>query len=111
MIEKILKPEIIIWIIIFVIYLISKLGMGINYLSVFDIVKNHINCFRSSATKKIMIIPVVDYCVVPFLLGASATIVKELDESVINIVTVIVSILTAMFFTLLSVIIEMKAKR
>lgn len=110
MFKDILKPETIVWLIIAIIYLISKLGLGISYLSVYDIIKNHIDCFRSTTTHKIMIVPIIDYCIMPFVLGASAVIIKELDESIINIVTIIVSILTAMFFTLLSVIIEMKAK-
>lgn len=110
MIKEILKPEIAVWILVTAIYGISKIGLGISYLSVTDIIKNHINCFRSTYSKKIMVIPIVDYFVVPFLLGASAATIKILDESIINIVTIIVSILTAMFFTLLSVIIEMKAK-
>ena len=109
-VKLILKPEIIVWIAVIIFYGVSKIGFKLNYLSVSDIVKNHINCFRSETSKKLMVVPIVNYCIIPFLLGASAASIKTLDESIINIVTIIVSILTAMFFTLLSVIIEMKAK-
>lgn len=110
MFKEVFKPEIIVWIVVALIYLLGKVGLGINYLSVSEIIKNHINCFRSSTTHKIMAIPIIEYFFIPFVLGGSAAIIKDLDETIINIVTIIVSILTAMFFTLLSVVIEMKAK-
>ena len=75
MFKDILKPETIVWLIIAIIYLISKLGLGISYLSVYDIIKNHIDCFRSTTTHKIMIVPIIDYCIMPFVLGASAVII------------------------------------
>lgn len=110
MAEFIKRPEIWIWIVVAAIYALSKFGFGLNYLSIGDIVKNHINCFRNSNTNKIMIIPVVNYCVVPFLLGFSAAIIKNIDSSIVNIITIIVSILTSMLFTLLTMVIDMKSK-
>lgn len=109
-IEFILRPDIIIWVIVAVVYILSKVGFGLNYLSVWDIVKGHIDCFKSTKTHKILIIPFIDYCVIPFLLGAAATVTKLIDSTVINIITVIVSILTSMLFTLLAMIIDMKSK-
>lgn len=105
-----LRPDIIIWIIVAMVYFLSKVGFGLNYLSVWDIVKGHIDCFRSTKTHKILIIPFIDYCVTPFLLGAAAAVTKSIDSTVINIITIIVSILTSMLFTLLAMIIDMKSK-
>ena len=48
--------------------------------------------------------------IIPFVMGAATTVTKEIDSSSINIITIIISILTAMLFTILTIIIEMKAK-
>lgn len=108
--EYIQRPEIVIWFIVIIICILSKFGIGLDYLSVTDIIKNHINCFRKKASQKLMIIPIIDYLVVPFLLGASAAQIKIIDADIINVITIIVSILTSMLFTLLALIIDMKAK-
>ncbi len=110
MADFIKRPEIWVWIVVAVIYILSKYGFGLDYLSIDDIVKNHINCFRNSNTNKIMIVPVINYCAVPFLLGVSAAMIKSIDSSIVNIITIIVSILTSMLFTLLAMIIDMKSK-
>ena len=110
MIEFLCQPEVIIWIIIIIIYALSKFSFGLSYLSVTDIVKHHINCFRSTKNKKLMIVPVLDYIVVPFMLGASAAVIKIIDSSTVNIITIIVSVITSMLFTLLAMIIDMKSK-
>ena len=110
MAEFIKRPEIWVWIIVIAIYALSKFGFGLDYLSISDIVKNHINCFRNSNTDKIMLMPVINYCVVPFLLGFSAAIIKIIDSSIVNVITIIVTILTSMLFTLLAMIIDMKSK-
>lgn len=110
MIEFLCRPEVIIWILIILIYALSKFGFGVGYLSVNDIIRHHVNCFRNTNSKKLMIVPVVDYIVVPFMLGASAAVLKTIDSSIVNIITIIVSILTSMLFTLLAMIIDMKSK-
>lgn len=107
--ECMLEPQNIIWIIVIIILLIGKMGFGLNYISVVDILKNHLKCFRNSSGK-IMIIPVVNYMVVPFLMGAATAMSKEINSESINIITIIISILTAMLFTVLTIIIDMKAK-
>lgn len=107
--ERLLLPQNIIWVIVAFILLIGKFGLGIDYISVVDIIKNHLKCFRN-ANGKIMIIPIINYIVIPFLMGISTTMAREINEDTINIITIIISILTAMLFTLLTLIIEMKAK-
>ncbi len=108
--EVIKNPEIILFIVVVSVFLLSKVGLKLNYLSVWDIIKNHINCFRNPRTKKLLIIPIFDYFLTPFLLGIIAAFIKIIDSSVVNIITIIVSILTSMFFTLLGMLIDMKLK-
>lgn len=107
--DHILEPQNIIWIIIIIILIISKFGIGLNYISVNEIVKNHLYCFRNK-NGKLLIIPVINYLVIPFLMGGATTIVKKIDSNTINIITIIISILTAMLFTMLTMVIDMKAK-
>ncbi len=110
MIKVLQRPEILIFAIAGLFVLISKFGLGLNYLSVWGIVKNYVDCFRDSRSKKILIAPIINYFIVPFLIGISAALVKTADSEVVNIITIIVSILTSMLFTLLAVIIDMKSK-
>ena len=107
--EYILKPQNFMWVVIVLILLISKFGIGLSYISVSEIVKNHLNCFRNKKDK-ILIIPVFDYLIVPFFMGAATTLIKEVNNNTINVITVIISILTAMLFTMLTMVIDMKAK-
>lgn len=107
--KTILEPQNIMWIAILLILIISKFGFGLNYISVIDVIKNHLNCFRSTKGK-LLLIPVIDYIVLPFFMGIATTKTKEIDDNAINIITIIVSILTAMLFTLLTMIIDMKGK-
>lgn len=109
-VEFVLRPDVAIWLIIVVVYVLSKIGVGLSYLSVWDIIRGHIDCFRAENTRKILIIPFIDYCVIPFLLGAAATETRIIDSAVVNIITIIVSILTSMLFTLLAMINDMKSK-
>lgn len=107
--ERIFIPQNIIWIIVLSILLIGKFGLKFDYISVKDIIMNHLECFRGS-NGKLKKILVINYIFVPFLMGIATTLSKEIDEDTINIITIIISILTAMLFTLLTLIIEMKAK-
>lgn len=107
--KTILEPQNIMWIAILLVLIISKFGFGLNYISVMDVVKNHLNCFRSTKGK-LLLIPTIDYIVLPFFMGVATTKMKEIDDSTINIITIIVSILTAMLFTLLTMVIDMKGK-
>lgn len=104
------RPEVIIIIAAIAFCAISKFGLKIEYLSVKDIIKNHIDCFRNSSNEKIMIVPVIDYLVIPFLIGFAAALIKGINSEIVNIVTIIVSILTSMLFTFLGMLIDMKSK-
>lgn len=104
-----MEPQVIMWTVIIILLVGSKVGIGLDYISVIDIIKNHLNCFRNKKGK-ILIIPVLDYMVLPFLMGAATTGLKKINDTSINIITVIVSILTAMLFTMLTMIIDMNGK-
>lgn len=107
--SKILLPQNIIWVIVGIIFIIGKFGFGLNYISVIDIVKNHYRCFRSS-NGKVLVFSIINYTIIPFLMGIATMLSKEVDGDTINIITIIISILTAMLFTLLAMIIDMKGK-
>ncbi len=104
-----LDPQNAIWIITILILVIGKFGFGLDYISVNDIIKNHLKCFTNSKGKK-MIIPIINYMIVPFLMGGATAVTKEIDNNAINIITIIISILTAMLFTMLTMVIDMQAK-
>lgn len=108
-INILVEPQYIMWLGIIVVYIISRFLFGIEYISVVDIVKNHVSCFRSG-TGRLLLIPIIDFIVLPFFMGAATVLIKKIDSDSINIITIIISILTAMLFTLLTMIIEMKSK-
>ena len=107
--EHLLEPYILMWSIIILILIISKFGIGLHYISVAYIIKNHLNCFKNNKGK-ILIVPTINYMALPFFMGIATTKIKTINAEAINIITIIVSILTAMLFTLLTMVIDMKAK-
>ena len=112
MIEKvgaIISSPTIIWGVVILIFVLSHYGIGIRYVSTLGIVKNYINCFKKS-NGKILSVPFINYFVLPFVMGYGTVIIKIIDSSTINIITIIISILTAMLFTLLTMVVEMKSK-
>lgn len=108
-IKYIIKPDISIWIIIIFIIIIGKFSFGLNYISVKDIIINHLNCFKSKKGK-FLIVPLISYFGIPLLLASAVTNIKLIDDTTINIITIIVSIITAMLFSLLTVVIDMRSK-
>lgn len=107
--RQLFKTENIIWIIIIIILITGKFGFGLNYISIGDIILNHLKCFKNK-DGKMMIVPIINYMGIPILLGCATTVIKTINSNSINIITVIVSILTAMLFTMLTMIIDMKSK-
>ena len=105
----IFKPEILIWGLLVILLLVGHFIFKFSFCSIKDIVLNHIACFRNRKGK-LLIVPVIYYFGVPALLAIGAVLFKNVNKDIINVITIIVSIITAMLFTLLSTIIEMKAK-
>ena len=108
-IKQILEPDILILIGGVCILVVGRLVFKMKYASVSTICLNYISCFKNR-NGKYLIIPLVYYFGVPFAIAFVAVKKRRMDSEIINIVTIIVSILTAMLFTLLTMIIEMKSK-
>lgn len=102
-------PQILFWLLIIIMFLIGRFGFSIHYLSVKDIVLNHLRCFKK-VNGKWMVIPIINYMIIPFAMGLATVFVKEIDDDIINIIIIIISIFTAMLFTMLTMIIDMKSK-
>lgn len=104
-----LKPDIVMILAVILLLVIGRLIFKMRYASVRMIISNYISCFRKQ-DGKLMIVPVIYYFGIPLIIAFIVVKNKRLDDEIINIVTIIVSILTAMLFTLLTVIIDMKSK-
>ena len=91
------------------ILLVARYVFRLKYINCFDIIKSHINCFRKE-NGEMDIIAVMVYLGVPCLLAIAVMKIRLIDSDTINIVTIIISILTSMFFTLLTLIIDMREK-
>ncbi len=105
----IVKPNILVWIVIIFIILLSKFIFGIDYISTKDIIINHFKCFKSKKGSW-LIVPLITYAGIPLLLAYAVVQMRIIDDSTINIITIIISIITAMLFSMLTVIIDMKSK-
>ena len=104
------RPDVIVCSVVFVLLLIGYRFGGMRYTSIKDIIKNYLSCF-SDDTEKILLLPVVYYFGIPLVISVVAALKHKIDDNIINTVTVIVSILTALLFNLLMLVIEMKSKR
>ena len=58
--DNIMQPKIWMWIIVIAIILITKFVVKLKYISVMEIIKNHLECFRNSN---------YSLCVAPFYNG------------------------------------------
>lgn len=89
--------------------LIGRYVFNLRYINCFDIVIKHISCFKK-ANGKISLIAIFMYFGVPLLIAVALIKIKCIDEDSINIITIIISILTSMFFTLLTLVLDMQKK-
>ena len=80
-----------------------------TFMNCFDVVKKHICGFKKK-NGKISYLSLILYFGVPFLIALSLSRIRNIDGEVINILTVIISILTSMFFTLLALILDLREK-
>lgn len=89
------------------------IGMLFSKNKMFDckeIVKMHLMCFKKKSTGKQSYYAIFIAFVIPATLAVALVMIRRLDDSVINILTIIISILTGMFFTLLTMVLDMKKK-
>lgn len=96
-------------VVVVVLALSGRFVMGMKYLDCSAIIKNHYECYKKE-NGKYKLFPVVLYTIIPVIISFALAQVEGLDGEKINIITIIISILTAMFFTLLALIIDMKEK-
>lgn len=82
---------------------------GKTYINCLDIIRNHVLCFKMD-NGRISKMSIFLYFGIPLLLSIALVRIKGVDEDTINIITIIVSILTSMFFTLLTLILDMRSK-
>lgn len=107
-IEMFVNPSILLAV-SFVIIAIGKFFFKMENAKCLGIIKNHLRCFRKSSGK-LSTISIVLYFGVPMLLALALAIINKINDSAINIITIIISILTSMFFTLLTLVLDIKAK-
>lgn len=107
-IKAILSPYGILGICVIVL-LIGRVFWGKKYLNCFDIIKKHLYCFetREGGISRVSIFL---YFITPFFLAIAVVRIKNIDSDTINLLTIIISILTTMFFTLLTLILDMRSR-
>lgn len=88
---------------------IGRICFGKTYLNCTQIIKRHLECFKD-IEGKYSIISIMLYFMTPFFIAASLVQIRVIDDDVINIVTVIISILTSMLFTMLTLILDMRKR-
>lgn len=93
----------------FVILLMGRLLFKRRYMDCFGIIKKHLSCFRKG-NGKLSRMSIFMYFIVPLFLATAVLRLRNIDTDVINLLTIIVTILTTMFFTLLTLILDMRAK-
>lgn len=108
-IKHILKPDILLICIMIIVFALGRFVFKMRYASISAIFLNYMSCFKKR-DGKLLIVPIIYYFGIPFIMALLAVRHKRMDNDIINIITIIVSILTAMLFELLSTIIEMKSK-
>ena len=107
-IKKIFSPYILL-VISFVILVIGRYVFKQKYLNCFEIIQKHLECFEKT-NSKISKFSILMYFIVPLFMAVALLQIRNIDDEVINILTVITSILTSMFFTLLTLILDMRSK-
>lgn len=94
---------------VLVLLFIGRYVFNITYINCFDIIKKHLQCFKKQ-NGKVSIMAMFLYFILPLLIAGGVVKIKVINDAAINIITVMVSILTAMFFTLLTLILDMREK-
>ena len=107
--KEVLKPDVIVAGIVIIFLVAGRFIFGMKYTSVKMILTNYMSCFPNR-NGKIKVIPIMYYFGLPFLVSIIVAYKKEMNSDIINIITVIVTILTAMLFNILMLAIDMKSK-
>lgn len=106
--ELIFNPKTIL-IIVVAIMLLGRFFFRLKYLDFLMIVKKHYECFKNE-DQKYNLAALLIYTATPVLLAIALAWMKDVNSETVNIITIIISILTAMLFTLLALIVDMRQK-
>ena len=91
--------------IILVIWLFNSCVLKLKYASLVDIFKNYFSCFKDKQGH-LLIAPLLNYMILPIILAGIIARENPISETIQNILTVLISILTSMLFALLTTIIR-----
>lgn len=105
-VEIVLRPYVLLSVAI-IILCIDRYFFEKQHLSCIGILETHIKKIK---LEKHGVFSIFVYFVVPLVISIALGLTKVIDIDAINTITVIVSILTAMFFTLLTLVIDMQTK-
>ncbi|EQB3099724.1 hypothetical protein [Clostridium botulinum] len=94
----------------FLILIIVKLIFKLDYMGNLEIIRYHINNFRSKNNNKLLKIPFFIYFILPLILAVAVSRIKVPDKDIVENITVVLSILTSMLFTILTLLIDFKGK-
>ena len=94
---------------ILVLFLAVTFGLKIDYMNISRIIKNHISNFQDD-NDKIPIIVLILYFFMPLALSWSCINIKVINNEIVGNITVMLSIITAMLFTLLPMLMELRYK-
>ncbi len=94
---------------ILVLFLAVTFGLKIDYMNISRIIKNHISNFQDD-NDKIPIMVLILYFFMPLALSWSCINIKVINNEIVGNITVMLSIITAMLFTLLPMLMELRYK-
>ena len=80
----------------------------ITFFDFSDIIKKYLSCFKKAMFSNV-IMKIMIY-VIPFFLACIAVKSNKINDSTINIITIIISVLTGLFFMLVEVLIDLSDK-
>ncbi|BDR63997.1 hypothetical protein [Clostridium tetani] len=89
---------------------IAKLIFKLDYMGTLEIISYHINNFRNKTNNKLLKIPFFVYFILPLILAIAISRIKIADNNIVGNITVVLSILTSMLFTILTLLIDFKGK-
>ena len=92
--------------------LVSVIGRVVfkkKYLDCYEIIKRHLECFKTSDNRYSKV-SLFLYFGVPAVVSIALVRIRNIDDDVINIITVIISILTSMLFTMLTLVLDMRKR-
>nr|DAE66665.1 MAG TPA: hypothetical protein [Caudoviricetes sp.] len=80
-----------------------------KYLNCYEIINRHLECFKASDNRYSKV-SLFLYFGVPVLVSIALVRIRNIDDDVVNIITVIISILTSMLFTMLTLVLDMRKR-